>query len=92
MKILEKAWRKITGKNRSQEFDQGINVDLIGTMSDTRKNDPNLTPEEMALRAEENRRKIRIMFIDGVRKREEMLRKTTYNPPCSRGIRYKAVA
>ncbi|MFA6437543.1 MAG: hypothetical protein WC242_00205 [Candidatus Paceibacterota bacterium] len=92
MKLLTNIWRRITGRNLPQEFYQGINVNLIGTMPDTRKNDPNLTSEEMALRAKENREKIERMFIESMLKREKILHKTTFHTPYSRGIRYKAAA
>lgn len=102
MRILSSIWRRITRKNRSWQiaesrmkhygtvFDGAINVDLIGTMPDTRKNEPNLTPEEKALWREEIGRKIRETALRTARRRDEMLRKTTFTPPCSRGIRYKA--
>jgi len=89
MRLFTSIWRRITRKNRYPELYGGINVDLIGTMPDTRKNGPNLTPEEKALRREEIGRKIRETALRTARRRDEMLRKTTFTPYNDR-TRYKA--
>jgi hypothetical protein len=103
MRILFNIWRRITRRNRSWQiaeskmkhhgtvFDGAINVDLIGTMPDTMKNEPNLTPEEKALRAEETRRKVREVALRTGCELEKKLRKTTFTPYNDR-TRYKAAA
>jgi len=91
------------GKNRSWQiteskmkhygtvFDGAINIDLIGTMPDTRNNESDLTPEERALRREEIRRKVREVASRTGRELEKKYRKTTFTPYNDR-TRYKVVA